>query len=299
MPKSATQMQKQEKASGRLYVVAVHIGNVEDLSVRAARILGTVDRIACESIAHTKILLNKLGIPFKRSSLIVLNDVNEHKLSEHVSNLVSQGSDIAIVTDSGTPLISDPGFSVIRRALKQNLSIVPIPGPSSLTTIASVCPIPLNTFHFIGFVKPSGQEKRKHLISMAESTVSTIFFETAKRIQSTLSTLIELGFGERELFLGRELTKTHEELLYGSVSELQSELDSRPAQLGEFVGVLAKNETDSTMLDSEKLIRELLPHVKASKIAAIVARLTPMKREAAYSRTVELLKRLNRTTQAE
>ncbi|MCY3884857.1 MAG: rRNA small subunit methyltransferase 1 [Gammaproteobacteria bacterium] len=288
-------MHRKENASGRLYVVAVHIGNVEDLSVRAVRILQTVDRIACESVAHTKILLDKLGIPFNRSMLIVLNDINESKQSKQILDLVSQGSDVAIVTDSGTPLISDPGFTVIRRAFKRGQTIVPIPGPSSLTTIASVCPIPLNTFQFIGFVRPSGLEKRKHLMSIAESTVSSIFFETAKRIQSTLSTLIELGFGERELFLGRELTKIHEELLHGSVDELYSQLNSRTTQLGEFVGVLAKNETVSARLDSDGLIRELLPHVKASKVAAIVSRLTPMKREDAYSRTVELQELLDRT----
>ncbi|MXW53473.1 MAG: 16S rRNA (cytidine(1402)-2'-O)-methyltransferase, partial [Gammaproteobacteria bacterium] len=99
-------MQKQARANGRLFVVAVHIGDIEDLSVRAIRILQTVDRIACESVAHTKILLDSLGISFNRSRLIVLNDVNEHKMSEHVLDLVSQGSDVAIVTDSGTPLIS-------------------------------------------------------------------------------------------------------------------------------------------------------------------------------------------------
>ncbi len=285
-------MQKQARASGRLFVVAVHIGDIEDLSVRAIRILQTVDRIACESVAHTKILLDSLAIPFNRSRLIVLNDINEHKMSEHVLDLVSQGSDVAIVTDSGTPLISDPGFTLMRSAFEQSLTVVPIPGPSSLTAIASVCPIPLNTFQFMGFVKSSGQEKRKHLLSIAESRVPTIFFETAKRIQTTLSTLIELGFEDRELFLGRELTKTYEELLFGSVLELFSKLGTRTEQLGEFVGVLAKNESDSTLLDSERLIRELLPHVKASKVAAIVSRLTPMKREEAYSRAIAIRKQL-------
>ncbi|MYD79203.1 MAG: rRNA small subunit methyltransferase 1 [Gammaproteobacteria bacterium] len=285
-------MQKQARANGRLFVVAVHIGDIEDLSVRAIRILQTVDRIACESVAHTKILLDSLGISFNRSRLIVLNDVNEHKMSEHVLDLVSQGSDVAIVTDSGTPLISDPGFTLMRSAFEQSLTVVPIPGPSSLTAIASVCPIPLNTFQFIGFVKSSGQEKRKDLLSIAESRVPTIFFETAKRIQTTLSTLIEMGFEDRELFLGRELTKTYEELLFGSVLELFSKLGTRTEQLGEFVGVLAKNESDSTLLDSERLIRELLPHVKASKIAAIVSRLTPMKREEAYSRAIAIRKQL-------
>lgn len=292
-------MNQHQKTSGCLYVVAVHIGNIEDLSVRAMHTLRSVDRIACESVAHTKILLNSLDIPVRRSKFLVLNDINEHQVSEHVVDSVAQGSDVAIVTDSGTPLISDPGYNVIRRAFERNITVVPIPGPCSLTTIASVCPIPLNTFQFIGFLRPSGQEKRRHLTSLAESSVATIFFETAKRVLATLSILIELGFGQRALFLGRELTKTHEELLYGSVDELHSELLSRRSQLGEFVCVLAKNEEDSTLLDSDKLIRELLPHVKVSQIAGIVSRLTPMAREDAYLRTIELQKRLFQSPQQE
>ncbi len=299
MPTNATQMSQQQKTSGTLYVVAVHIGNIEDLSVRAARILQSVDRIACESVAHTKILLNKLGIPLGRSKLFVLNDINEHQASEYVLDSVVQGSDVAIVTDSGTPLISDPGYSAIRRAFERHISVVPIPGPCSLTAIASVCPIPLNSFQFIGFIRPGGQEKRRHLVSIAESTAATVFFETAKRILSTLAILIELGFGNRALFLGRELTKTHEELLYGSIDEIYSELGSRSSQLGEFVCVLAKNDVDSKLLDSDNLIRELLPHLKASQIAGIVSRLTSLDRDTAYSRTIELQKRFLRSKNQE
>ena len=286
-------MSQQQQTIGNLYVVAVHIGNVEDLSVRAARILRSVDRIACESLAHTKILLNKLGIPVNRSKLFVLNDINERQACEHVLDSVAQGKDIAIVTDSGTPLISDPGYSVIRRAFERSVPVIPVPGPCSLIAIASVCPIPLNTFQFIGFVRPSGQEKRKHLLEIAESNVATIFFETAKRVLDTLSTLNELGFGDRILFLGRELTKTHEELLHGSINELYSELRTRPTQLGEFVCVMSRNEVDGTLIDSDRLIKELIPHVKSSQIAGIVSRLTSMAREVAYSRTVELKERMS------
>lgn len=286
-----TQVSQQQKTSGCLYVVAVHIGNIEDLSVRAARILGSVDQIACESVAHTKILLNKLGIPASRSKLFVFNDINEHQACEYVVDLVAQGSDVAIVTDSGTPLISDPGYNAIRHAFERSVTVVPIPGPCSLTALASVCPIPLNSFQFTGFIKPSGREKRRHLLSIAESTVASIFFETAKRILSTLAILIELGFRGRPLFLGRELTKTHEELLYGSIEEIYSQLSSRPAQLGEFVGVLAKCEVDGKLLESDNLIKELLPHLKASQIAGIVSRLTTLDRDAAYSRTIDLQKR--------
>ena len=285
-------MIQQEQTSGNLYVVAVHIGDIEDLSVRAARTLRDVDRIACESVAHTKILLNKLGIPANRSKLFVLNDINEHQACEYVLDTVSQGSNVAIVTDSGTPLVSDPGYNVIRRAFERGVPVIPVPGPCSIIAIASVCPIPLNSFQFIGFIRPSGQEKRKHLVSIADSPLATIFFETAKRVLDTLSTLIELGFGERTLFLGRELTKTHEELMHGSIHELYSELSSRPSQLGEFVGVLSKSEVDDTLIDSDKLIKELIPHLKTSQIAGIVSRLTPMSRDVAYSRTVELQDRM-------
>lgn len=272
-------------------MVAVHIGNIEDLSGRAVRILRRVDRIACESMSQTKILLERLGIPVSRSKLFVLNDINEHQACKHVLDSVEQGFDVAIVTDSGTPLISDPGYIAIRRAFERKVAVVPVPGPCSLVAIASVCPIPLNAFQFIGFIRPSGQEKRRHLCQIGESTTATVFFETAKRILESLATLIDLGYGGRSMFLGRELTKTHEELLHGTVDELYSTLSSRSAQRGEFVGVMSKNEIDSTLLDSDALIRELLPHMKTSQIAGIVSRLTPVAREAAYARTIDLQKR--------
>lgn len=279
--------------TGRLFVVAIHIGNTEDLTERSVRVLRGVSRIACESLSRAQILLKHLDISFHKSSLIVLKDVREDIGSHQVLQALKEGHKVALVVDAGTPLISDPGFRLVREAFSQGIGIVPIPGTSSITALASVSPIPLNRFQFVGFLRATGQAKRSQLASLGDSQVPTVFFETSKRILATLRTWVELGFGDREVFLGRELTKTHEELIYGSVKEVCVQLEDRPRVLGEIVGALAAASSVARTLEADSLIRELLPHVKTAQIARIVANLTSVEREEAYHRATELRQRLS------
>lgn len=279
--------------TGRLFVVAIHIGNSEDLTDRSVRVLRSVSRIACESLSRAQLLLKHLDIAFRKNSLIVLKDVREDIGSKQVLQALNDGHQVALVVDAGTPLISDPGFRLVREVVSQGIGIVPIPGTSSITALASVSPIPLNRFQFVGFLRATGQAKRSQLASLADSQIPTIFFETSKRILSTLRTWIELGFSDREVFLGRELTKTHEELLFGSVEEVCLQLADRPRVLGEIVGVLAATPSSTKTLEADSLITELLPHVKIAQIARIVANLTSVERDEAYHRATELRERLS------
>ena len=289
----AIQQMQRAAMTGRLFVVAIHIGNTEDLTARSVRILRNASRIACESLSRAKILLKHLDIPFNKSSLIVLKDVHEDAGTSQVLRALDAGHEVALVVDAGTPLISDPGFRVVRETHSRGIATTPVPGASSLTALASVSPIPLNTFKFIGFLRSRGEAKRSQLADIGDSQVPTIFFETSKRVLATLRTWIDLGFGNREVFLGRELTKTHEELLYGSVADVCRKLENRPQVLGEFVGVLAESTVEIKTLEADSLIRELLPHVKPAQIARIVANVTSLPRDEAYLRTTELRERLS------
>ncbi len=279
--------------TGRLFVVAIHIGNTEDLTARSVRVLRNASRIACESLSRAQILLKHLDIPFNKTKLIVLKDVHEDTGTRQVLHALDAGHEVALVVDAGTPLISDPGFRVVREAFSRGITTTPIPGSSSLTALASVSPIPLNTFKFTGFLRSRGAAKRSQLAEIGDSQVPTIFFETSKRVVATMRTWVDLGFGNRDVFLGRELTKTHEEFLYGSVEDVRCQLEDRPQVLGEFVGVLAASPVEVKTLEADSLIRELLPHVKIAQIARIVSNVTSMARDKAYLRATELRERLS------
>ena len=281
---------KTKTPSGGLYVVATPIGNLGDISSRAGEVLRKCQIIACESIQRTRILLQHLEISRKREDLIVLNDVHEISATRQVLQQLEEGRCVALVSDAGTPLISDPGFRIVKFALSQGFLVTPIPGACSIAAIASVCPIPLNRFQFLGFIRSSGDAKTKQLSDIGNSSQPTIFFETAKRMVGTLQRLDELGFGNREVFLGRELTKTHEELLFGTVKSMLTTLTARESLLGEFVAVLDKIDSTQSVSDGDDLIHELLPLLKPSQIARVVARLTGSTREKIYKRVEQLHK---------
>ncbi len=247
-----------------------------------------MDRIACESVRRAQILLNHFDIPFDKNGLIRLDDAHEDAATDRVVTALQAGEDVALVSDAGTPLISDPGFLVVRKSFDLGIHVVPVSGPSSITTIASVSPIPLNQFQFVGFLKTSGSTRRKQLFELGASTVPTIFFETANRMLAVLEVMQELGLGNRDLCLGRELTKTYEELLYGTVDQVREELGDRGEVLGEFVGVLGGSDDSSSHRNADELIQQLLPHLQVPQIARIVANLTDLDRRTAYQRAMEL-----------
>jgi 16S rRNA (cytidine1402-2'-O)-methyltransferase len=208
---------------GTLYIVSTPIGNREDITLRALRILKEVDLIAAEDTRHTGLLLRHFGIQTPLTSYF---EGNELKKKEFILSKLKQGHSIALVSDAGTPGISDPGFRLIRTTIENQISIVPIPGPSALIAALSVSGLPTDAFLFRGFL-PHKSKKRKDLLKQLEEVRETlILYESPHRISETLNDIFET-LGDREMVLTRELTKVYEEVLRGKVSEIKNQIGER------------------------------------------------------------------------
>lgn len=202
--------------NGILYVVATPIGNLEDITLRAVRILKEVEAIACEDTRQTIKLLNKYEI---RKRLISYFQPREKKRIPEILSLLNAGKDVALVSDAGTPGISDPGFPLIREVLKQGIRVVPVPGPSALTAALSASGLPTHRTLFIGFPPPKREATRKLLITLKDEEATLIFYLPARRISEFLG-LISDTLGDRRMVISREITKIHEEFIRGTALEL-------------------------------------------------------------------------------
>ena len=202
--------------SGTLYIVATPIGNLEDVTLRALRVLKEVEAIACEDTRQTVKLLNAYEI---RKRLISYFQPRENRRVPEIIGLLKSGKDVALVSDAGTPGISDPGFPLIREALKEGFRVVPIPGPSALAAGLSAAGLPTHRVLFAGFPPPKKEATRKLLASLKEEEATLIFYLPVRRIPEFLSAILET-LGDRKTVIARELTKIHEEFIRGTASEL-------------------------------------------------------------------------------
>lgn len=209
--------------TGRLYVVATPIGNLEDITLRALRVLGEVAAIACEDTRQTLKILNRFGI---KKPLISYFHPREGRRVPEIIRLLKRGRDVALVSDAGTPGISDPGFPLIREALKESISVVPIPGPSAVTAALSASGLPTHRFLFIGFPPPKKTGLRNFLEALSREKATLVFFLPTRRIAEFLEA-VGLILGDRRVVVARELTKVHEEFLRGKASELSAVIGPR------------------------------------------------------------------------
>ena len=219
-----------------LYIVATPIGNLEDITLRAIRTFKEVDFVFAEDTRVTKKLLNHLGI----EKIVYRYDEHTkmHQVS-NIANMLENGNKIALVTDAGTPCISDPGFEVVDEALKRGIKVIPIPGPSAMTTAASVAGISTRRFCFEGFL-PKKKGRQTLLKSLASEERTIIIFESPHRIEKTLRD-IETFMGVKEVVIVREITKIYEEILRGTTTELIEKLEKNPIK-GEIVLLIKGNE---------------------------------------------------------
>ena len=208
---------------GRLFVVATPIGNLEDITLRALRILGEVEVVACEDTRQTIKLLNRYGL--KKRLISYFHPREGRKVPEIVA-LLRSGSDVALVSDAGTPGISDPGFPLIREALKEGLSVVPIPGPSAVAVALSASGLPTHRFIFAGFPPPKKEALRKFLEAFGDEKATLVFYLPTRRVLAFLEAVLA-GLGDRRVVIARELTKIHEEFIRGSASALLEDLRTR------------------------------------------------------------------------
>jgi 16S rRNA (cytidine1402-2'-O)-methyltransferase len=201
--------------AGTLYIVATPIGNLEDITLRAIRVLKEVDLIAAEDTRHTRKLLAHYGIATRLDSYY---DEVEARKAALLVKLLKNGKNIALVSDAGTPTLSDPGFRLVREAILAGASVVPVPGPSALVAVLSVGGLPTDRFVFEGFLPAKKRERRDRLQSLRREERTLVFYEAPHRLRETLADMLEL-FGDREMAFGREVTKIHEEFVRGRISE--------------------------------------------------------------------------------
>jgi 16S rRNA (cytidine1402-2'-O)-methyltransferase len=222
-----------------LYVVATPIGNLEDITLRALRILKGVDLIACEDTRQTQKLLNHYGIATRAVSY---HEHNERERAAELANDFASGARIALVTDAGMPAISDPGFRLIQAAIEQSVPVVPIPGASAFLSALVASGLPTDTFEFRGFLPAKQGERLTQLETIRPSTCTQVFYEAPHRLIDALSDITQVLGPERQVVIARELTKLHEEFLRGQAGDVLKTLKARGAVKGEITLLIAKAE---------------------------------------------------------
>jgi 16S rRNA (cytidine1402-2'-O)-methyltransferase len=275
--------------AGTLYLVATPIGNLEDITHRAVRLLGEVDVIACEDTRHTKKLLNHYGITTRTISY---HEHNERERALELIESLKAGRDVAVVSDAGTPGISDPGFRLARIAIDNDVQVVPVPGASALISALVASGLPTDEFFFGGFLPARSGARRARLSELRSLSATLIFYEGPHRIAPTLRDAREI-LGERQAVVARELTKLHEQIARGSLSELAAQFSSAESARGEMVLIIDrtvipdKSAGDKSVTSIGTLVTELeaagLDHRAALKKAA---RELGLSRDEAYRRLV-------------
>ncbi|GAB2717973.1 16S rRNA (cytidine(1402)-2'-O)-methyltransferase [Halomonas garicola] len=275
-----------QRRTGILYVVATPIGNLDDLSARATQVLGQVARVAAEDTRHSSRLLGHLGISVP---MLSLHEHNEAARVAQLTQYLAAGEDIALISDAGTPLISDPGFLLVRELRALDYPVVPIPGPAALITALSAAGLPTDRFRFGGFLPAKPGARKQALEALRERDETLVFYESPHRIGHTLDTLGEV-MPERRTVLARELTKTFETFLSGTPAELGERLqrDANQAR-GEFVimveGAAPATDNECREVSAGALLAALLAEgVGVKQGAALAARLLGGRKKDWYAR---------------
>src|SRR5215510_3979443 len=246
--------------AGTLYIVATPIGNLEDITLRALRLLSEVDLIACEDTRHTRKLLTHYDIT---TPTISYHEHNERERTAELIARMERGSKVALVSDAGTPLVSDPGFRLVAEAIQRGIPVVPIPGASALITALMAAGLPVQDFFFLGFLPSKASARRAKLKEFANMSSTLIFYEAPHRLLATLEA-IAAELGNRRCVVARELTKLHEEFLRGKVSDLLDTLRERDIK-GEFVLLLAPSDEEQPAEGTTKSIAEEVEEIMQSE----------------------------------
>lgn len=271
--------------AGILFVVATPIGNPEDLSPRAIRILAEADRVACEDTRRTGAMLAAHQI---RRPMLSYFEHNEAQRTPEIVEHLRAGEKIALVTDAGTPTISDPGYRLVRAALDAGIIVRAVPGPSAAIAALSIAGIATNRFAFEGFMPPRDAARRKHLESLAHEPRTLVFYEAGRRLGETLAAMAA-AFGElRQAAIVREITKTYEETIRGTLGDLARRFAKTPA-LGEITIVVAGASDDIAMSTAPFVTIEMLQSegVSLKQASAIVAKLTGRSRREIYQDAIK------------
>lgn len=232
---------KDKISKGKLYIVATPIGNKDDITLRAVKVLGEVDLVAAEDTRETGKLLAYHKI---KNNLISYHEHNETRRAPELIYKLEKGLSIALVSDAGTPSVSDPGYRLINEAIAENIRIIPVPGVSAATAALSVAGLATDSFIFIGFTAKKKEKRQKQLMKLADENKTIIFYESPRRILSFLDEIIEI-MGDRYAVLAREMTKRYEEFIRGLLSEIKNNLQKRSSIKGEITLLIAGNDSSA------------------------------------------------------
>lgn len=275
--------------AGTLYVVATPIGNLEDMTPRAIRILSEVDLIAAEDTRHSGKLLKHFGIEAKTEAL---HEHNERSQVPRLIDTLQAGKSIAFITDAGTPLVSDPGFHLVRSARQAGLTVIPVPGACAAIAALSAAGLPSDRFVFEGFPPAKSAARRAVFEKLREESRTLIFYESPHRILESLKEMTEIFGPGREAVLARELTKQFETVRSGTLTELSEWVNRDPhQQLGEFVILIhgvPRAEREAVDEEAERVLRILLEELPVSQAAALAAKITGLKKNKLYEYALSL-----------
>lgn len=273
---------------GTLYVVATPIGNLDDLSARARQVLSSVALIAAEDTRHSRKLLKRYQIEVP---LCPYHEFNEQDAAPGLLEHLREGRDIALISDAGTPLISDPGYRLVNLAMTEGMRVVPIPGPSAPICALSACGLPANRFAFEGYAPEKAVERRQYLQGLAAETRTLVFFEAPHRIEELLRDCVSAFGAGRRGAVARELTKKFETVRRDTLGNLLQWVSADPEQRkGEFVVIIqgAQQAPDPDMANSTRVLKVLLQYLSVKDAAAAAAQLTGRKRNELYDLAVQL-----------
>jgi 16S rRNA (cytidine1402-2'-O)-methyltransferase len=276
--------------SGTLYIVATPIGNLADVTERARRTLASVAAVAAEDTRHTGQLLAQFGL---HVPLISVHEHNEDARATELVARLARGEDVALVSDAGTPLVSDPGFRVVTAAVAAGVRVVPIPGACALIAALSVAGLPTDRFVFEGFLPHKSAARRARLATLSTEPRTLVFYESPHRVKQTLGDMVTAFGADRPAVLARELTKLHETVYRGSLADLLGHATSDPdVSRGELVLMVrgAPEVVDSTQEEARvaNALRRLLPHVPVSVAVDVVVDLLGARRNDVYDRALQI-----------
>jgi len=276
-----------DPSAGTLFVVATPIGNIDDISLRARTVLGEVALIAAEDTRHTGKLLSRLGITGK---LLSCHEHNEVARIPQILDCLRCGGDVALVSDAGTPLLSDPGFRVLQAAVAEGILVSPVPGCSAALAALSVAALPTDRVLFAGFIPASAGKRKASLSELADRAETLVLYESVHRIQATLKAIADIFGSDRPVVAAREMTKLHETLYRGSVAEVlvQVEADTGSSK-GEYTLVIAGAEpVAATTIELDRVLKILLGYLGVRQSAEAAARILDVKKRDAYQRALDL-----------
>ena len=267
---------------GTLYVVSTPIGNLSDISQRALDVLAQVDMVACEDTRHTQKLLTAFSI---KNHTMSLHDHNERQKQDYIAAQLQEGKSIALVSDAGTPLISDPGFHVVPHLRALNLDVVPVPGACAAIAALSVSGLPTDRFTFEGFLPSKSGARQKALAELASETRTMVFYDAPRRAIDTVADIVEVLGETRQIVIARELTKTFETIHSDSAGNILHWLKEDPNQLkGEMVLIIEGKlrEDDGVPDEAIKALRILLEELPPKKACAVAGKLYDVKKNTLY-----------------